>query len=150
MRTVVRILAIAALCASASACLGRPPDVSSNAAPPPIPTAVGPIPGPPSAAPGGVNPFASDRAAVGQGRQLFVQFNCSGCHGGRAGGGMGPSLRDVDWIYGSTDAQIFDTIVQGRAHGMPSWGTKLTSDQVWMLTAYIKSLRTPNEPQRPD
>ena len=56
-------------------------------------------------------------AAIAEGRQLFVQMNCSGCHGGRAGGGMGPSLRDVDWIYGDTDAQIFDSIAEGRAHG---------------------------------
>jgi cytochrome c oxidase cbb3-type subunit 3 len=150
MTNCSRLLAAVAAAALAAACSGAPPDMSSNSAPPPIPTAVGPVPGPPSSAPGGSNPFANDRSAVGQGRQLFIQFNCVGCHGGRAGGGMGPSLRDVDWIYGNGDAQIFDTIVEGRAHGMPSWGPRLTADQVWMLTAYIKSLRTPNEPQRPD
>ena len=63
---------------------------------------------------------------MGEGRQLFVRFNCSGCHGGRAGGGMGPSLRDVDWIYGNNDAQLFSSITEGRAHGMPSWQTRLT------------------------
>jgi cytochrome c oxidase cbb3-type subunit 3 len=151
MRPASQLLVVVALFAGAfAACESQPPDLTSNSAPPPIPTAVGPIPGPPSSAPGGTNPFAGDREAVAEGRQLFVRFNCSGCHGGRAGGGMGPSLRDVDWIYGSSDAQLFDSIAEGRAHGMPSWASKLTSDQMWMLTAYIKSLRTPNEPQRPD
>ncbi len=28
---------------------------------------------------------------------------------------------------------------------MPSWGMKLTEDEVWKLVAYIKSLRTPDE-----
>ena len=95
------------------------------------------------------NPYANDRTAMGEGRQLFVRFNCSGCHGGRAGGGMGPSLRDVDWIYGNNDAQLFSSIAEGRAHGMPSWQTRLTADQTWKLVTYIKSLRTRNEPQAP-
>jgi cytochrome c oxidase cbb3-type subunit 3 len=60
---------------------------------------------------------------------------------------MGPSLRDQDWIYGSRDAQIFSSIAEGRAHGMPSWQSQLTADQVWKLVTYIKSLRTRNEPQ---
>ena len=58
---------------------------------------------------------------------------------------MGPSLRDVDWIYGNDDAQLFSTIAEGRAHGMPSWQTRLTADQIWKLVTYIKSLRTRNE-----
>src|SRR5213593_4313964 len=86
---------------------------------------------------------------MGEGRQLFVRFNCSGCHGGRAGGGMGPSLSDADWLYGDAEAQIFSSIAEGRAHGMPAWGTRLNEDQVWKLVAYVKSLRTPNEIQPP-
>jgi cytochrome c oxidase cbb3-type subunit 3 len=112
-------------------------------------TAVGPIPGPSPSGNPTVNPYANDRTAMGEGRQLFVRFNCSGCHGGRAGGGMGPSLRDVDWIYGNDDAQVFSSIAQGRARGMPSWQTRLTADQTWKLVTYIKSLRTRNEPQAP-
>ena len=105
---------------------GSPPHGGATAAPPPLLTAVGPIPGPPTAARALPNPYADDRTARVEGRQLFVRFNCSGCHGGRAGGGMGPSLRDVDWIYGNDDAQLFSSIAEGRAHGMPSWHTRLT------------------------
>ncbi len=150
--------------AVAAGCSGAPPQGAAPAtAPPPATTAVGPLPGPETSsgttgkvdgthAPtshGAVNPYGQDRAALGEGRQLFVRFNCSGCHGGRAGGGMGPSLRDVDWIYGSSDAQLFSSIVEGRAHGMPSWQHQLTSDEIWKLVAYIKSLRSTNEPQAP-
>jgi mono/diheme cytochrome c family protein len=39
--------------------------------------------------------------------------------------------------------------VEGRQHGMPSWGSKLPREQIWMLVSYIKSLRTPNEPDPP-
>jgi cytochrome c oxidase cbb3-type subunit 3 len=62
---------------------------------------------------------------------------------------MAPSLRDLDWIYGSSDAQIFNSIAEGRAHGMPAWGTKVPQKQIWELVAYIESLRTPMEPDPP-
>jgi cytochrome c oxidase cbb3-type subunit 3 len=142
------MVVIGALLAVA-ACDRTPPHGGSTAAPPPIVTAIGPIPGPPVPTGGPSNPYTNDRTAMGEGRQLFVRFNCSGCHGGRAGGGMGPSLRDVDWIYGNNDAQVFSSIAEGRAHGMPSWQTRLTADQIWKLVTYIKSLRTRNEPQAP-
>jgi cytochrome c oxidase cbb3-type subunit 3 len=63
---------------------------------------------------------------------------------------MGPSLRDADWIYGSGDQELFYVIAEGRKHGMPSWASRLTSEQVWQLVTYIKSMRTLNEPQAPD
>jgi cytochrome c oxidase cbb3-type subunit 3 len=131
------------------ACEHTPGDAAANSAPTPVMTPVGPVPGPEQNPPRRENPYQQDRGAMAEGRTLFVRMNCSGCHGGRAGGGMGPSLRDADWLYGSTDAQIFSSIAEGRAHGMPSWGTKLPEDQVWKIVAYIKSLRTPDEPNPP-
>ena len=96
-----------------------------------------------------VNPFADDTVALGEGRRFFLAYNCAGCHGDHGGGGMGPSLRDERWLYGSSPAQIARSIADGRAHGMPAWRRMLTDAQVWQLAAYIKSLRTPQEPQPP-
>jgi cytochrome c oxidase cbb3-type subunit III len=148
-------LALAGLLAAA-ACGRTPPSGGSTAAPPPMMTAVGPVPGPSGDAAGTAtdmtsetNPYRQNRTAAAEGRQLFIRFNCSGCHGGRAGGGMGPSLRDVDWLYGDHDAQLFSSIAEGRAHGMPSWQPRMTADQIWKLVTYIKSLRTRNEPNPP-
>ena len=133
----------------AAACGQVSGDVAANSTPPAIRTPVGPVPGPVQNPSRQTNPYANDVGAMTEGRQLFVRMNCSGCHGGRAGGGMGPSLRDVDWLYGSTDAQIFSAIAEGRANGMPAWGTTLPEDQIWKLVAYVRSLRTPNEPHPP-
>jgi cytochrome c oxidase cbb3-type subunit III len=132
-----------------AACEHTRGDIAASSAPPPVPTTVGPVPGPAQNPPRRANPYADNVSAMANGRELFVRMNCSGCHGGRAGGGMGPSLRDADWLYGSTDAQIFDSIAEGRAHGMPAWGTRLPEDQIWKMVAYVKSLRTPDEPQPP-
>ena len=149
MKVHALIWTAAAALVLATGCNWPPGDSASVSGPPPVRTPVGPIPGPVQYPPREKNPYAGNIAAMTEGRQLFVRMNCSGCHGGRAGGGMGPSLRDVDWLYGSTDAQIFSTVAQGRAHGMPAWGTQMTDDQIWKLVAYIQSLRTPDEPHPP-
>lgn len=110
---------------------------------------VGPVPGAMENIHYPANPLANDPVALQDGRRLFNWYNCSGCHGGHAGGGMGPSLRDPVWLYGNRDDQIFDTIAHGRSHGMPAWGTKIPRQQIWELVAYIKSMRTANEPDAP-
>jgi cytochrome c oxidase cbb3-type subunit 3 len=117
---------------------------------PAVPTTVGPVPGGISPPVERTNPFANDPVALQDGRRLFDWYNCSGCHGGHAGGGMGPSLRDKVWLYGSRDDQIFDSIAEGRSNGMPAWGTKIPENQIWELVAYIKSMRTPQEPDPPN
>jgi cytochrome c oxidase cbb3-type subunit 3 len=144
------IVAAALLCSAASLIsasreLPEPAGPTYQAAQNPV----GPIPGGGAPPVQPSNPYRGDAEAAQQGRRLFVTMNCSGCHGGRAGGGMGPSLRDTDWIYGNSDADIFSSIAQGRAHGMPAWGTRLPLDSIWMLVAYVVSLRTPGEPDAP-
>ena len=145
-----RIACLMLSCLTLAACDERVRgDSAATGAMPPMFTAVGPVPGPPTKVPSPSNPYSEDEAAFVEGRQLFVRFNCSGCHGGRAGGGMGPSLRDIDWIYGNADGQIFDSIDRGRANGMPAWGRRLSQDQIWRLVSYLKTLRTSNEPDPP-
>jgi cytochrome c oxidase cbb3-type subunit III len=116
-----------------------------------LPTGAGVSPGiHPQAVLGAIsNPYTGDKAAIMAGRQLFTGMNCAGCHSGYAGGGMGPSLRDSLWIYGDGDAQIFSSIAEGRAYGMPAWAGRLQDDQIWRLVAYIRTLGTGNEPVKP-
>jgi cytochrome c oxidase cbb3-type subunit 3 len=118
-------------------------------APPVVHAAVGPLPGLEAEPATTANPFRDDKGALGQGRRFFVAYNCAGCHGDHGGGGMGPSLRDHVWLYGSSDAQIADSIARGRGFGMPAWEKMLTPAQIWQITAYIKSMRTASEPQPP-
>jgi cytochrome c oxidase cbb3-type subunit 3 len=47
---------------------------------------------------------------------------------------------DSQWIYGSQPENIFQTIVEGRPNGMPSFRGKLGTDQVWQLVAYVRSM----------
>ncbi|GHB12622.1 c-type cytochrome [Modicisalibacter luteus] len=111
--------------------------------------AIGTQPGPDRTLPKTQNPYGMDSNALAEGRRLFVWYNCYGCHGGRGGGGMGPSLRDATWLYGFSDQAIFNSIADGRRYGMPAWGTKLPAEQIWKITAYIKSMGTEFEPKAP-
>jgi cytochrome c oxidase cbb3-type subunit 3 len=85
------------------------------------------------------SPYDENAYGVGQGKTLFNQFNCSGCHA-LGGGGMGPPLMDAEWIYGSGDDEVFQSIVQGRPNGMPAFGNKIVTDQVWQLVSYVRSM----------
>jgi cytochrome c oxidase cbb3-type subunit III len=86
------------------------------------------------------NPYADDPGAMAQGRQLYLSFNCAGCHGAAGGGGIGPPLADAHWIYGGSDANIYATIVQGRPNGMPAFGPSVQGEAAWKLAAYVRSL----------
>jgi mono/diheme cytochrome c family protein len=93
-----------------------------------------------------LRPFHGDRQLAIQGRQLFINYNCYGCHGGLAGGAMGPSLRDTTWKYGGTDSAIVSSMRDGRPAGMPSWGGTIPDTGFTKLLTYIRSLRTSAEP----
>jgi len=86
------------------------------------------------------NPYEGDKKAVATGGQLFVAYNCLDCHGAEGSGAMGPSFQDGRWHFGGSPAEVFESIYQGRPDGMPSWGGRITNDQIWMLTAYVRSL----------
>lgn len=85
------------------------------------------------------NPFEGDEAALADGKRLYNQFNCSGCHAA-GGGAIGPPLMDDEWIYGSSGANIFWTIIEGRPQGMPAFGGRIVDDQAWRIVAYVRSL----------
>lgn len=96
------------------------------------------------------NPYGSDTAAVERGRALFVAMNCTGCHGFEAKAGlMAPKLTDNFWRYGGSDADVFNSVYEGRAQGMPAWGAVLSQDQIWELVAYIRSLGGMTGPRVP-
>jgi cytochrome c oxidase cbb3-type subunit 3 len=98
--------------------------------------------------PGGTSPppldararlYDNNAPAISQGQFLYTQMNCVGCHS-HGGGGMGPPLMDDEWRYGGRIDQIAASIAEGRPNGMPAWREKLTSDQIWQLAAYVRSL----------
>ena len=87
----------------------------------------------------GNNEYEGNAYAISQGQMLYEQYNCSGCHF-HGGGGIGPPLMDSEWIYGSSPANIYESITEGRPNGMPSFGGHIPDFQVWQLVVYVRSL----------
>ena len=85
------------------------------------------------------SPFQRNAYGIAEGKRLYSAYNCVGCHA-NGGGGMGPPLMDDTWIYGAEAANIFESIVEGRPNGMPSFRNRIPDQQVWMLTAYVQSM----------
>lgn len=86
-----------------------------------------------------LSPYTKNAYGLSEGKRLFGAFNCSGCHA-NGGGGIGPALTDDKWIYGAEPEQIYSTIVEGRPNGMPAFGGRIPSQQVWQLVSYIDAL----------
>ena len=84
------------------------------------------------------NPFEGKPEAIKAGEKIF-DAKCSECHMDGTGG-AGPDLTDDKWIYGGSDAEVFETVSGGRKGGMPSWKSELSKDDIWQVIAYIRSL----------
>jgi cytochrome c oxidase cbb3-type subunit 3 len=86
------------------------------------------------------NPYEGDKTAIASGAKLFIGYNCLDCHGADGSGAMGPSFQDGRWHFGGSPGDVFESIYQGRPDGMPAWGGRISNEQIWMLTAYVRSL----------
>jgi cytochrome c(L) len=86
------------------------------------------------------NPFTGNADAIKEGRALYLQHGCSGCHGVQGGGGMAMPLLDDTWEFGSSDDVLFRLIKGEIAESTMPKVWQLESDQVWKVIAYVRSL----------
>ncbi|MDH4228210.1 MAG: c-type cytochrome [Nitrospirota bacterium] len=106
----------------------------------------------PASAKGDKNPVASNAASVEQGKQLFQDIGCNGCHGdggngqGPASAGMEPSPRNFTngaWQAARADGELKYTIFHGAD------GTAMIANEamfedpadVWHVVNFIRSLK---------
>src|SRR6516225_8114128 len=88
------------------------------------------------------NPFAGNAVAIAAGKSLYDQ-TCQNCHGASAGGDRGPALTGT-LKWGAADGMIFTNIRSGiRGTAMPPFA-RLSTEQVWQIVSYIRSLSTGN------
>lgn len=149
-RSRIAVVGTLSLLASTACERDQPDRVAAPPAGGPIAGVPGEVhiaPGPAFASMPVANPYAEDPDAIGEGERLYMWYSCGGCHGALGGGGMGPPLRDEDWIYGGDAISIFESIMEGRPEGMPTWQGKIPNDQAWKIVAYIQTLGTQEEPR---
>lgn len=85
------------------------------------------------------SPYAGNGWAVAEGKRLYHELNCDGCHA-QGGGGIGPALMDGRSTYGNDPQSIYTTLVEGRPNGMPALSGRVTQQQLWQLVAYVQAL----------
>jgi mono/diheme cytochrome c family protein len=76
-----------------------------------------------------------------EGRRIYMRENCYVCHGGFAGGGMCPSLREDP----PDESDVEEVIEEGTENGMPPF-PHLNEEDIENLAAYFQTLRTRREP----
>ena len=87
------------------------------------------------------NPFAGNTEIIADGKKLYFQVGCQGCHGGGGGGGMAASVIDDVWKFGSDDETLFK-LIKGQIPGqtMPTVYNVLPDEDVWKMLAFIRSV----------
>lgn len=86
--------------------------------------------------------LAHDPLRVNAGKRVFETY-CVACHGvdGKGNQALGaPNLTDDVWLYGSSEATIIDTILNGRDNQMPAQEKILTPEQIRLLAGWVWGL----------
>ena len=86
--------------------------------------------------------LAHDQISVIRGKREYLN-NCVACHGadGKGNKALGaPNLTDDVWLYGSSEATIVHSIMNGRNNRMPAQEHLLTPEQIRLLTAWVWGL----------
>ena len=138
-RTLILALAVALAAAACRREERRFREVAPAATATSVATAANLQPGPTYTVTRTNGPYQYNAYAISEGKALYNQFNCSGCHS-NGGGGMGPPLMDDKWIYGRDPASVFATIMEGRPNGMPAWRGRIPNYEVWRIVAYVRSM----------
>jgi len=86
------------------------------------------------------NPYEGNAQRISEGSKLFIAYNCMDCHGADGAGAMGPSLQDNRWHFGGSAGEVFQSIYEGRPDGMPSWGGRISDEEIWRLVTYVRTL----------
>jgi cytochrome c oxidase cbb3-type subunit III len=84
-------------------------------------------------------PFVMSPEAIARGRTVYMQ-NCTGCHGAALEGGIGPNLKDGNWIHGGAPHEVVGVIAKGvPAKGMIAWGSILGPEKINDVAAFVLS-----------
>ncbi|CAM5379326.1 MULTISPECIES: cytochrome-c oxidase, cbb3-type subunit III [Alcaligenes] len=92
--------------------------------------------------------LAADPLRLVAGKRVYDSA-CFACHGADAKGNTllgAPDLTDDYWLYGSSEATIVQTVLQGRTNQMPAQKATLTPEQIRLLAGWVWGLSNNAEP----
>ncbi len=86
--------------------------------------------------------LTADSIRVAMGKEVYLR-TCVACHGAEGKGNVAlgaPNLTDKNWLHGSAEPIVVETITKGRSSQMPAHKTLLDEARIHLLTAYVLSL----------
>ncbi|WP_336579332.1 cytochrome-c oxidase, cbb3-type subunit III [Alcaligenes sp. CHO6] len=92
--------------------------------------------------------LAADPLRLVAGKRVYDSA-CFACHGADGKGNTllgAPDLTDDYWLYGSSEATIVQTVLQGRTNQMPAQKGTLTPEQIRLLAGWVWGLSNNAEP----
>jgi len=84
-------------------------------------------------------PAAVVDAAGGVDGGVLFGKNCAGCHGGDGSGGIGPRLAGTMVARFPEPAAQIAVVTEGR-RAMPSFGTRLTAEEIAAIVEYTRTV----------
>ena len=73
----------------------------------------------------------------------LYQAQCASCHGANGTGDRlqgAPKLTDQEWLFGGSEAAIYNTIYNARNSHMPAWQDRLDDASIKALAVYVHTL----------
>jgi cytochrome c oxidase cbb3-type subunit 3 len=91
------------------------------------------------------SPIANSRTAAKAGKATYLRL-CQYCHGAD-----GKALENIDfeatnltdptrWRHGTSLAETYESISNGAGDDMPAFKDKMTSEQIWQVISFIRSI----------
>ena len=78
---------------------------------------------------------------AGEGRRAYMKYNCYGCHGTNAAGGIAMN------IVGKDSGDVAEAVLEGKDEGMPSYKGIVSLTEITNLGAYLRSIGKAGEPK---
>jgi mono/diheme cytochrome c family protein len=92
--------------------------------------------------------LSTDEDLISEGKDLYLA-NCAGCHGSNGGGRGSESaglpvpatnFTDLELMAGISDDLLYQSINEGKGSAMPAFSEQFSSQEMWALTDYLRSL----------
>lgn len=89
----------------------------------------------------GQNPYASDPAAIAEGKKIYTTW-CESCHMPDGTGGRGADLTAETHINPRivNDVGLFEVVFGGAAGAMQPFSMRLSQDEILHVMAYVRTL----------
>lgn len=82
--------------------------------------------------------YETNAYQISEGGRMFLWHGCTGCHAESSPEPL--SLTDKSWRYGGSTEAIYASIEHGRPGGMPAYGKKIPTEQIWQIAGFVHGL----------